>query len=69
LQHVYLMIAAVLLVVAGLASLLNSELGHTLVAYSLGALGIFTINAVVWAIIYTAINSNRRAPAAKRTKK
>lgn len=50
LQHVYLTLAAVLLVVAGLASLVNYRLGQSILFLSGAAALVFLANAVVWAL-------------------
>ncbi|HYG83791.1 MAG TPA: hypothetical protein VD907_02855 [Verrucomicrobiae bacterium] len=55
LQHVYLALAGVLIIIAGLVSLLNPELGRLIVCLALGALAIFAINGIVWAVLYSLL--------------
>ncbi len=50
LQHAYLTLAAVLLVTAGLASLVNYRLGQSILFLSGAAALVFLANAVVWAL-------------------
>ena len=63
LQHTYVTIAVVVVVVAGLVSLLDSETGQDMLIVSLAAAGIFLANAVLWSILDSVVIaklSNRR---------
>lgn len=55
LQHAYLVIAVVGLVVAGLVGLVDDYAGQLLVNASLIAAGIFVANIVVWALMYSLV--------------
>lgn len=50
LQHVYLALASALLVTAGLASLVNYNLGQSILWLAGVAALVFLANAVVWAL-------------------
>lgn len=70
LQHVYAFGGAALLVVAGLIGLFNYDLGQFLLPFALGAIAIFFINAIVWALLTAFVFLRLERPAAKpRTKK
>ena len=66
LQHVYLVIAAGLIILAGLLSLLNPQLGHVLVQYSIAALGIFVLNGVIWAVLFSMFYPRTPQPAPRK---
>lgn len=51
LQQTYIVGGVSLLVVAGLAGLVNYNLGQLLLQVSLVAIAIFFINAIVWALL------------------
>ncbi len=50
LQHIYLSLALIILVLAGLIGLVNYGLGQSLLFLSTVALLIFIANAIVWAL-------------------
>ena len=63
LQHAYLTIAILVVVVAGLVSLLDSRAGQDLLFASVVAGGIFIVNALVWGVLDSVVIarlSNRR---------
>lgn len=55
LQHAYLVVAIVVLLVAGLVSLLDSEVGQNMLVVSLAAGAIFLVNTVVWSLLDSVV--------------
>ncbi|HSE60997.1 MAG TPA: hypothetical protein VLA88_01740 [Candidatus Saccharimonadales bacterium] len=55
LQHTYIAVALVGLVIAGLVGLLNDNLSSMIVQVCLIALGVFLCNVVVWALLYSLV--------------
>lgn len=51
LQHTYLAIAVITILVAGLLGLLDYNLGQQLTAISMLALGMFFVNLIVWTLL------------------
>ena len=71
-QHAYITLAVVLLVVAGVLGLLNEALGQQILAASIAAATIFLVNAVAWALLQSFVLlrvSSTDKPAVKTTKK
>jgi len=64
LQHSYLFITVVVVLIAGIVSLINANLGHKLTFIALAAIVIYLINAVVWnllnSILIAKLPKNRR---------
>jgi hypothetical protein len=63
LQHAYATIAVLVVLIAGLVSLLDSQAGQDLLVVSIAAAGIFLVNAVLWSILDSVVVaklSNRR---------
>lgn len=58
LQHVYLIVGIVGILVAGLMTLLFPDLGHNIVLVALAALGAFILNAIVWNLLKAGLISN-----------
>jgi len=54
-QHAYLMITLLVVLVSGVVSLLNQDLGQSLVLVAVLAGGIFLINAIVWSILESSV--------------
>lgn len=67
LQYAYFTLIIVLVVIAGLVSLLNVDLGRQLLALASIAGGIFIINAVAWVLLQSFILV--RLQTVKRTAK
>jgi len=68
LQHAYFALAVAVLVVAGLASLVNAELGQAILKVTLVLVAIFVANAVAWALLQSFVLQRlgrRKARAAK----
>jgi small-conductance mechanosensitive channel len=55
LQHFYIAIAVLLLVVAGVIGLLNQNLGQQILAVAIAAAGIFIVNAIAWALLQSFV--------------
>ncbi len=55
LQHTYVTIAVVVVIIAGLVSLLDSQTGQDMLVVSLIAAGIFLVNAVLWSILDSVV--------------
>jgi high-affinity Fe2+/Pb2+ permease len=55
LQHAYVAVVLVGLVVAGLVGLLNDNLSGLIVQACLVATGVFLCNVVVWALLYSLV--------------
>lgn len=61
LQTIYLSIAAAAVVVAGLFSLVNPDLGQTILKLAYLAGGAWVINFVTWALFFTAAQNKTQA--------
>jgi hypothetical protein len=55
LQHAYLAIAFISIVVSGIVGLLNSSVGRKLAYISLAAIVIYLVNAVIWALVNSSV--------------
>lgn len=55
LQHAYIAIAGVGIIIAGLAGLVDDRLGELLVQVCIVALGVFIANILVWALLYSLV--------------
>ena len=55
LQHAYIATAIVLLVVAGIAGLLNQPLGQKILTGAIATAGILLVNAVAWALLQSFV--------------
>ena len=70
LQQFYAFGGAALLVVAGLIGLFHYSFSQFLLPFALGALAIFFINAIIWALLTAFVFLQLERPATKsRTKK
>lgn len=65
LQHAYIVVAIVTIVVAGLVGLVDDATGKFLVSVALFAVGAFIANVVIWALLYSIVLN--RLPARKNT--
>lgn len=70
LQHSYLAIAVVLIIVAGLVGLANYQYGRTLLEFGLMSSVVFVVNAVIWALLQSFVLARLEAKtrANKRSK-
>lgn len=57
LQHTYLVVAVIVILLAGIVSLLNADQGHRLASVALIAIGAFLANAVIWNLLNSAVLS------------
>ncbi|MGI9027301.1 MAG: hypothetical protein ACR2FM_00425 [Candidatus Saccharimonadales bacterium] len=57
LQHVYLVIAVIIVFGSGIVSLINANAGHELVKIALYAVIVFLANAVVWNLLQSSFLS------------
>ena len=69
LQHTFLTVTIVLVLAAGLIGLINPDLGQNILSFALVTASVFLINAVVWALLESAVlarlgGSNRRPTVA-----
>lgn len=55
LQHVYIVLALGLLLVAGIIGLMNRELGQNILVVAIVSAGMFLVNAVTWALLQSAL--------------
>jgi cell division protein FtsW (lipid II flippase) len=55
LQHCYIVLAFVIVLLAGIISLFNADLGHQVVLFALGSLIAFGANAVVWNLLKSSL--------------
>lgn len=55
LQHTYIAVATILLVIAGIFGLLDRSLGQQILAGAIAAAGIFLINAIAWALLQSFV--------------
>lgn len=55
LQHGYLAIAIIMLIIAGLTSLVDYDAGQKLSQFAFAALVICVVNAVVWALLQSFV--------------
>lgn len=66
LQHAYVVVALVGIVLAGLVGLLNHELSHVIVTVSLASLAVWLANVLVWALLYSLVLVKLPKKAAKK---
>lgn len=55
LQHVYIVLALVVVLLAGIISLFNANLGHQVVLFALGSIVVFSANAVIWNLLKSSL--------------
>ncbi len=54
-QHTYIAVAVVLLIVAGVFGLLNQPLGQQVLAIAIASAAVFLVNAVAWALLQSFV--------------
>ena len=69
LQHSYVAIAVGMLVIAGLAGLVNYQLGQVLLQVVYGVVAAFLVNAVVWALLESFVFTRLSAKARQTRRK
>ncbi|MBC7565013.1 hypothetical protein H7100_02145 [Candidatus Saccharibacteria bacterium] len=57
LQHVYLVIIVAGILIAGVVTLVNADLGHNIVLVALFAIVVYVANAVVWNLLKAGLLS------------
>lgn len=68
LQHAYLAFSLLGIVIAGLVGLLNRDVSDVLLCICFAGLGVFLVNAIAWALLYSLVVNKlpaRRAPTKK----
>lgn len=66
LQWVYLLFIVASVIIAGLVGLINYRAGQTILKFTLLAVIVFAVNAVVWAVLQTAILSKLKTRANRK---
>lgn len=69
LQHTYLVLTVLTVIVAGIIGLINYQLGQSLLFLAIILALVFIGNSVVWALLYTFIiprKDDQRSPAKKK---
>lgn len=66
LQHVYLVIAVIIVFGSGIVSLINANAGHELVKIALYAVIIFLANAVTWNLLQSSLLSKISKKSSKK---
>jgi hypothetical protein len=66
LQHTYLALTFVIVLVAGITSFFNATLGHRVVLVALVSLGAFAANAIVWNLLQSSLIENLSAKPKRR---
>jgi NADH:ubiquinone oxidoreductase subunit 6 (subunit J) len=69
LQHAYIAISVLLLVVAGVVGLMNRELGQNILVVSIIGAAMFLANAIAWSLLQSALLfrlPRRSAPTRKK---
>ena len=57
LQQAYVIVASILAALAGVVTLLNDSLGKKLLMVAAGAIFIFFVNAIMWALVEAFVSS------------
>lgn len=68
-QHAYIVIAVVLLVVAGIIGLMNHGAGQSVLMVAILSAAMFLANAVVWSLLQSAVLTRiptRRKPTGRK---
>ncbi len=55
LQHTYLVLIVIVVLIAGVVSLVNGDLGQTIVRLALIALLTYSVNAIVWNLLQSSV--------------
>lgn len=55
LQHTYLALAVIIVILAGIISLFDGELGHNVVLIALISIAAFFANSVVWNLLQSSL--------------
>jgi hypothetical protein len=70
LQHAYVVLSAVGIVIAGLVGLLNYDTSRLILRICFIGIGIFLVNAIAWALLFSLVVNKlpARRPAANSRK-
>lgn len=55
LQHAYVALSVIVVLLAGIVSLFDGEWGHNVVLLALVAIGTFSVNAIVWNLLQSSL--------------
>ena len=66
LQHTYLVLSLIIVLTAGLMSLVNPQLGQAVVRFALVAITVYFVNAVVWNLLESSFLAKLPKPASKK---
>lgn len=55
LQHAYLVLIVIVVLIAGVVSLVNGDFGQTIVRLALIALLTYSVNAIVWNLLQSSV--------------
>lgn len=66
-QHAYLVTSLLGIVLAGLVGLLDYNASRAILRVCFAGLGIFAVNAIIWALLFSLVCN--KLPAYKRTRK
>ncbi len=55
LQHAYLALTVLVVLLAGIISLFDGELGHNIVLVALIAIGAYFVNSIVWNLLQASL--------------
>lgn len=65
LQHSYLVLALLIVLLAGIVSLFNATWGHRVVLIALGSVAGFTMNAIIWNLLKSSLLEKLSSKAKK----
>ncbi|HSX31735.1 MAG TPA: hypothetical protein VLF43_00600 [Candidatus Saccharimonadales bacterium] len=69
LQHAYIVLSLLGIIIAGLVGLLNYDASRTILRICFFGLGIFFVNAIAWALVYGLVVTKlpiRPVPASRK---
>lgn len=55
LQHTFIVLSIVVVVLAGLVSLVNDDIGHAVLLVALVSFAAFCVNAIVWNLLQSSL--------------
>jgi hypothetical protein len=55
LQHAYIILTILIILIAGIISLFNAKHGHSFVKAALFTTAAFTSNAIIWSLVQTSL--------------
>jgi hypothetical protein len=67
LQHAYLVVSLLGIVIAGLIGLLDYDASRTILRVCFAGIGIFAVNAIVWALLFSLVVN--KLPSRRITRK